>query len=392
MGCFDVSSMAQRTVTIVNFLIIASSPNSILNFRGHLIESLISKGYKVHVSSPGLPKKNPLRVKLEEKGIRVHNTNFGRTNLNPLSDFRTLISLLTLMRSVKPEYVLSYTVKPVIYGSIAAQIMGIKKHFALITGLGLTFSSEFTKHHPLIHFFIKFLYKISLRKADKIFFQNPDDELLFNKLKITHNLSPTFVVNGSGVDLDYYHVSELPKKLNFLLIARLLESKGVRIFAEAASIIKINHPNVVFTLVGKIDENPNAISKSLLNEWIHSGDIDYLGHLSDVRDAVANCSVFVLPSYYREGTPRSILEAMSMGRAVITTNLPGCRETVVDGENGFLVEPKSVETLLEALNFFIDKPNLIPSMGRKSREIAETKYDVHKVNKVMIREAVIKDV
>jgi len=129
-----------------------------------------------------------------------------------------------------------------------------------------------------------------------------------------------------------------------------------------------------------------------LNEWIHSGDIDYLGHLSDVRDAVANCSVFVLPSYYREGTPRSILEAMSMGRAVITTNLPGCRETVVDGENGFLVEPKSVETLLEALNFFIDKPNLIPSMGRKSREIAETKYDVHKVNKVMIREAGIKDV
>mgnify|MGYP000713458819 CR=1 FL=1 len=391
MGYIDVSVMAPRAVFVMNFLIIASSPNSILNFRGALIDSLISKGYTVHIAVPEISKASHLITKLEKKGIRIHKINFNRTGLNPISDIKTLIAILNLMRSILPIYVLSYTVKPVIYGSIASQIMHIK-HFALITGLGFTFSTEFAKHHPLVHFFIKFLYKISLRRTDKIFFQNPDDELLFKKLKITHNLSPTFVVNGSGVDLDYYHLCELPKKLNFLLVARLLESKGVRIYAEAASIIKIKHPNVVFTLVGKIDENPNAISKSLLNEWIHSGDIDYLGHLPDVRGAIANCSVFVLPSYYREGTPRSILEAMSMGRAVITTDLPGCRETVVDGENGYLVKPKSVESLVEALNLFIDKPNLTLSMGRKSREIAEIKYDVHKVNKVMIREARIKDV
>ena len=264
MGYIDVPIMVKRTVTIMSFLIIASSPKSILNFRGALIESLISEGYKIHVSSPGLPKGSPLRMKLEEKGIRVHNTYFSRTGLNPLADFKTLISLLGLMRQVKPHYVLSYTVKPVIYGSMAAQIMGIKNHFALITGLGLTFSEEFINDHRFLHLLVRFLYKASLRKADKIFFQNPDDDFLFKKLNITNSQSPTCVVNGSGVDLDYYYLTELPKQINFLLIARLLKSKGLQIYAEAAKKIKKNHPNVSFTVAGKIDNNPDAISENEL--------------------------------------------------------------------------------------------------------------------------------
>ena len=143
---------------------------------------------------------------------------------------------------------------------------------------------------------------------------------------------------------------------------------------------------MLFTLVGEIDENPDAISQNELDKWMNDGVINYLGHLSDVRKAISDCSVYVLPSYYREGTPRSILEAMSMGRAIITTDSPGCRETVIDGDNGYLVKARSVENLVKALLHFIEKPDCVNSMGSRSREIAEEKYDVHKVNSVMIRE------
>jgi len=392
MGYFDVSIMAKRTVASMSFLIIASSPKSILNFRGALIQSLISKGYKIHVSAPGLSERSSLRMELEDKGIIVHNTYFSRTGLNPLADLRTLISLLRLMKQVKPHYVLSYTVKPVIYGSIAAQIMGVKNHFALITGLGFTFTKEFINDHYFLHLLIRLLYKVSLREVDKIFFQNPDDELLFKKLKITRSKSPTYVVNGSGVDLDYYYLTNLPEQINFLLIARLLKSKGLQVFAEAAKEIKKNYPHVSFTVVGKIDNSPDAVTKNELKIWTDSGDIIFLGELTDVRSAISNCSVIVLPSFYREGTPRSILEAMSMGRAVITTDLPGCRETVFEGKNGYLVEPKSVKSLINALTKLIENPFCISIMGSESRKIAEKKYDVHKVNKIMIKEMLVKNV
>ena len=203
---------------------------------------------------------------------------------------------------------------------------------------------------------------------------------------IVNRATSTLVVNGSGVDLKHYYVTQLPSNINFLLIARLLNSKGVRIYADAARKIKENYPDVLFTLVGKIDENPDAISQNELDQWMNDGVINYLGHLSDVRKAISDCSVYVLPSYYREGTPRSILEAMSMGRAIITTDLPGCRETVIDGDNGFLVKARSVENLVKALLNFIEKPDCVNSMGLRSREIAEEKYDVHMVNSVMIRE------
>ena len=386
MGCFDFSVMVTGAIYTMNFLLIASSPSSIINFRGALIEALLNRGLTVHVAAPDLSVASPLRKRLEDKGLKVHNTHFNRTGLNPLSDIMTIISLFRLMRRIRPEYVLGYTAKPVIYGSLAAQVSGVKKYFALITGLGFTFTEEFIDRRRLLYNFIRFLYKIGLRRASKIFFQNPDDEALFHKLGIVNRVTSTLVVNGSGVDLKHYYVTQLPSNINFLLIARLLNSKGVRIYADAARKIKENYPDVLFTLVGKIDENPDAISQNELDKWINDGVINYLGHLSDVRKAISDCSVYVLPSYYREGTPRSILEAMSMGRAIITTDSPGCRETVVDGDNGYLVKARSVENLVKALLHFIEKPDSVNSMGSRSREIAEEKYDVHKVNSVMIRE------
>ena len=202
---------------------------------------------------------------------------------------------------------------------------------------------------------------------------------------------PTVVVNGSGVNVTDFNVLPFPlnaqnsPKLSFLLIARLLGDKGVREYAEAAKLIKKQYPEVEFHLVGWIDENPAAIQQSELDMWIADLRLKYWGKLSDVRPAIAASSVYVLPSY-REGTPRTVLEAMAMGRAIITTDAPGCRETVAQGENGFLVEVKSVTSLVNAMQEFIHKPELIEQMGQRSREIALHKYDVHQVNRHMMQE------
>src|SRR6185369_10911720 len=201
---------------------------------------------------------------------------------------------------------------------------------------------------------------------------------------ILGNRTPSFVVNGSGIDVDSFAVAPLPPgPQRFLLIARLLGDKGVREYAQAARRVRSLHPAVRFVLVGWIDENPDAIRQSELDVWVADGTVEYLGRLSDVRDAIAACTVYVLPSY-REGTPRTVLEAMAMGRAVITTDAPGCRETVIDGQNGFLVPVKSVVALAEAMLKFIDDPSLAPQMGAHSRQVAEEKYDVHKVNALML--------
>ena len=190
-------------------------------------------------------------------------------------------------------------------------------------------------------------------------------------------------MNGSGVDVAEYSVAPLPDKPCFLLIARLLGDKGVREYAQAAQLVKAVYPQAVFRLVGWIDDNPDAITQRELDQWVDSGLLDFLGRLHDVRPAISDCSVYVLPSY-REGTPRTVLEAMAMGRAVITTDAPGCRETVVDGDNGFLVPVNDVNALADAMIKMIDTPGLAASLGERSRRIAEEKYDVHKVNTAML--------
>ena len=216
-----------------------------------------------------------------------------------------------------------------------------------------------------------------------MFFQNPDDEALFREFQLLPETVPSTVVNGSGVDVAEYSVAPLPDKPCFLLIARLLGDKGVREYAQAAQLVKAVYPEAVFRLVGWIDDNPDAITQRELDQWVGSGLLEFLGRLDDVRPAISDCSVYVLPSY-REGTPRTVLEAMAMGRAVITTDAPGCRETVVDGDNGFLVPVKDVNALADAMIKMVATSGLAASMGERSRRIAEEKYDVHKVNAAML--------
>lgn len=367
------------------FLLIGGFPDSILTFRGTLIGALLERGCAVHVAAPDLPAGSELRERLESKGLRVHDIPLQRTGTNPIMDMATLLWLWRLMWRIKPNVVLGYTIKPVIYGLLAARLARVPRRFALITGLGYSFQEESAAGHGLLRSLVQRLYALALRGAHKVFFQNPDDQALFRELGILPHPSPSRVVNGSGVDIEQFNAVPLPGKPAFLLIARLLGSKGVREYAEAARRIHAQHPDVSFFLVGWIDENPDAISQAELDAWVADGTLKYLGRMQDVRPALAECSVYVLPSY-REGTPRTVLEAMAMGRAIITTNAPGCRETVVDGENGFLVPVMAVDELAAAMMRFVQAPKLAASMGACSREMAEEKYDVRKVNAFMLKE------
>jgi len=366
------------------YLLIASFPDSLIKFRGPLLFALVKDGLDVHVAVPGLAMEGEVRSELMAMGVTVHLITLKRTGTNPLADFGTMAELWLLMRRIRPDYVMGYTIKPVIYGSLAAWLAGVPNRFSLVTGLGYAFTGEASGKRGLLRKLIQRLYRFGLSKNHKVFFQNPDDQALFRQLDLLPAAIPSTVVNGSGVDVADYAVTSLPEKVSFLLIARLLGDKGVREYAEAAVKVRQQHPQATFKLVGWIDDNPDAIDQRELDEWVGSGTLEFLGKLADVRPAIADCAVYVLPSY-REGTPRTVLEAMAMGRAVITTDAPGCRETVVDGDNGFLVPVKDSDALAQAMLRFIEQPELIAQMGQRSRAIAEEKYDVHKVNAEMLK-------
>ncbi len=376
----------------MKFLLIASYPLSIIKFRGALIQALREKGLEIHIAAPDFDTCPEERLQLQRMGYTVHDISMQRTGTNPIADGKTLWALFRLMQNIQPDFVLGYTIKPVIYGTFAAWLARVQHRFVLVTGLGYAFQGVDSQHTKQ-SFFQKLVYKlyaVALGRAEKIFFQNPDDELLFRQMQIVQPDAKTVIVNGSGVSVLEYVVAPLPcddhqLAIHFLLIARLLGDKGVREYAQAAKLISAKYPQVQFSLVGWVDENPDSIAQAELDEWITDKRLKFWGKLSDVRPAIAECSVYVLPSY-REGTPRTVLEAMAMGRAVITTDAPGCRETVVDGINGFLVPVKSVNALVRAMEAFIQRPELIGLMGAESRKIAENKFDVNAVNQVMLRE------
>ena len=267
--------------------------------------------------------------------------------------------------------------------SIASKIARVQKIYSIITGLGYGFLGRGFKGN-LVQVVVKALYRLGLKYNNKVFFQNPDDLELFVRLKIVKKRDRAVLINGSGVDTNYFSIKPLTYPVSFLMISRLIGDKGVREYVEAAGIVKKKYPDVIFRLAGWIDVNPSAVSKDELDLWIESGVIDFLGRLDDVRPAIEKATVYVLPSY-REGTPRTVLEAMSMGRPIITTDAPGCRETVIDGVNGLLVNIKDVDGLVSAMEKLICDPSMVDIMGMSSHKIALDKYDVDKVNQVILK-------
>ena len=369
----------------MKILIIAGHAGSLINFRGELIADMLLSGSEVSVMAPGLDSDLKILNYLQSLGVICNVLPLSRAGLNPVKDIISLFELHSLINKSNPDVLLAYTIKPVIYGLLAARFNHVPRRYALITGLGYAFTGEASGKRAVVQWFARKLYRQALKSASLVFFQNPDDQQVFKTLGLLSKDNASLVVNGSGVDLDAFPLVPLvTDKPVFMLIARLLGDKGVREYVQAAKRLRASHTESRFLLVGGLDTNPDGISQGELNEWIRDKVIEYLGHLDDVKPAIAQASVYVLPSY-REGTPRSVLEAMAMGRPIITTDAPGCRETVIDGENGFLVPVKSVDALVTAMQCFIDQPDLIEPMGKRSRQIAEDKYDVHKVNAVMLK-------
>jgi len=368
----------------MRFLLVGGFAESLLNFRGALIDELLRNGVEVHVAAPGLDDGEVAQV-LRKRGAIPHDIPLQRTGMNPLADMGALFSLWRLMVRLRPEAFLGYTIKPVIYGLLAARLAGVKRRYALITGLGYAFQDRPAGLKArLISGVARTLYRLALKCAHRVFFQNPDDEALFRALGLLAEGAASEVVNGSGVDTGYFsHVPVPEGKTVFLMIARLLGAKGVREYAQAAARLRRQHPHVSFQLAGWLDEGPDSIAADELAAWVDSGALEYLGRLADVRPALSGCTVYVLPSY-REGMPRTVLEAMATGRAVITTDAPGCRETVTDGDNGYLVPVADSGELAAVMRRFIAAPDLAREMGDRSRVVAEEKYDVRRVNATML--------
>lgn len=367
-------------------LVIAGAPGSVLDFRGALLKTIRIAGHQVIVAAPGLCQTPLVANELAVAGIHCVDIPLRRTGMNPLEDARLIISLYRLMRGRKPGVILAYTAKAVVFGLLAGALAGVPRRYGLITGLGYAFTGRATGRRALVQILSRMLYWVASRCATKLFFQNADDVSLFRQMKLMPPRLPTVVLNGSGIDLEQFRPAPFPNgPTKFLLAARLLATKGIREYAAAAYLVRKCYPNAEFHLVGPIDSNPDALAIREVEQWQKDGTLIWRGHMADIRPCIAECHVYVLPSY-REGTPRSVLEAMAMGRPVITSDAPGCRETVIHKENGFLVAARSVEPLAQAMIKFIEVPNLITEMGTRSRELAERKYNVVEVNARMMCE------
>ena len=354
---------------------------SLIPFRGELLKEMVARRHEVFACAPDADEKTTKH--LNKIGVKYKSVRLDRVGLNPFWEIRTLIDVNNVIKEIKPDVLLSYTIKPVLYGSLAAKFIGIQKTFSLITGLGYAFAEE-GKKNRVVRYIAQNMYRIALRFNNKVFFQNHDDWRAFTEKRILKDTSQGVIVNGSGVDVDRFKVEPYPESISYLLIARLLRSKGISEYIEAAKILKNKYPQLTFRIVGRPVNSPIAYTEKEIQEWKQRGIVEYLGELSDVRPAIAESSVFVLPTYYREGTPRTLLEAMAMGRPLITTDTPGCRETVRQGKNGFLIPIRDIDELVKAMEFFVQQPESARVMGIASREIAIERYDVNKINAVLL--------
>ena len=354
-------------------LILGTGSNTLVNFRIDLLKEIVKAGLSVAAVS-ALPRQKDIEV-LKKIGVEYKPITLERNGLNLINDFKTFLELFYLFFKIKPCFSLAYGIKLVIWGGLSARLSKTP-FYALITGLGFAFQGDSFKRRVLTKLVV-FLYKISLRKAVAVIFQNADNRDIFIARGIV-SPSKAYIVNGSGVDVKKFNISKFRSdKFNFLCLARLLGEKGLREYAAAAKIVKLKHPEVNFLLVGSVDTSPDAIPLSEVNSW--SDYVDYKGFTDDVRPYIIDSHVYVLPSYH-EGIPRSTLEAMSMGRPVITTNAVGCKDTVIDGFNGFKVPVGSVQELVDKMLWFINNKKEINVMGANSRGIIKSKFDVKKVN------------
>ncbi len=391
----------------MKILIITGDSNTLLYHRAELLKRFASNSLEVVAAAPG--DHESVRSFLRNLGGRFEPLNLARAGMNIVQDAKSLLEIHRLIRRENPDIVFSYAIKPVIYGSIAAKLNRVRKIFALVPGLGYAFAPDGTWKQRIVGFLAKISYSIALRCVDKVFLQNFDDERLFRDRGILPNRIPTHVTAGSGVDIENFPVRPLfsPAKLEnskfrFLLISRLLKKKGIHEFAEAARLIQRRYPHARFDLVGPFDPSPDGVPPSEVEAWQNEGILNYHGPTRNVQQFLRKAHCFVLPTYYREGIPRSILEALSTGLPIITTDAVGSRETIEItphswnqrtgpavlhcGKNGILVPPRDVKSIVEAMALLLEDPHRALEMGQQSRRLAEARFNVHNVNSSILRE------
>ena len=363
----------------MKFILISPKNRTVYNFRGDLIKRIISLGYEVIVTGPDRTDVD----RIEALGARFVEIPLNKTGTSVVGDIKYCQALTRLFKQEKPDATLGYTVKPVIYGAIAAKEAGVKSINSLVTGGGYTFTATTLKAR-ILGVIVRTLYKVGFRNADHVIFQNHDDLMEFCERKLV-NKEKCSVVNGSGVNLIKFTPSPYPDQMSFFMLSRLLKSKGVREYLEATRVVKQKYPSAKFYILGKYETSmQDAVDKEYVERFIDDGIVERFEETNEVRPYYSMSSVYVLPSY-REGTPRTVLEAMAMGRPIITTDTQGCRETIDDGRNGFLVPIKDSQTLADKMCWFIEHPDQVEIMGKESIRLVREKYDVNKVNQEMIR-------
>ena len=360
----------------MNILINSGRTVPFLTTRRRLIESIIRKGHNVILT--GYEKGYEKDIK--EMGASFIAVPLNRAGFNPFSDLRLCFRYYRIIKKYQIDVVHSYTIKPNIYGSIAAGIAGLKKIYPTLNGVGFAFSGTGFKAR-LSNVIASGLYWITFKLSDRVLFHNNDDVDLMVRSRLISRTKCT-VTLGSGIDMDFFPKRKPPRDVSFLLISRLLKAKGVFEFLQAARIVKTSYPNLRFQLIGPPDPNPSGIDLDDIQEYIEDNTVNYLGSQKDVRPFLENSMVFVLPSY-REGVPHTVLEAMATGRAILTTNVPGCKETVIHGKNGLLVPSTNVEQLADAMLWMIENPERVMSMCEQSYLLAMKSFEVTKTNAII---------
>ena len=364
-----------------HIVIVGAVPESLVNFRGDLIRTIVAHGHRVTaMAATG----DPVCVaSIEALGASFISFPVNRTGRSIVNDLQTFFALRAAFSALQPDLVMAYTIKPVIWAGCAARVAGISQFYALIEGLGYAFQRGHWQRR-LLEMITCALYYTALYRAVRVIFLNPDNRRVFLSKRLIRE-SQAVQVDSIGVDLDFFTNTPIPDgRPKFLCIARLLGDKGLREYAQAAKRVRALYPDVQIMLLGPPDSSPDGIPSPEVWSWHNSGILEYFGETRDVRSFLAKCSVYVLPSYH-EGVPRTTLEAMAMGRPIITTDVPGCRETVVPGENGYLIPKANIEALVERMVWFIEHPDTCRTMGAVSRRMAEQRFDAVKINADLMR-------
>lgn len=361
-------------------VVFGNSASSMINFRGPLIKHLVLNGVDVFALAPGYDAAT--KAVVNDLGATPVDLIMSRSGKNPFDEVRLCLQLFNILRRIRPDALLSYFIKPAIYGSIVGWMAKTPMRIALIEGLGYSFqkSAREGQQRKLLRSLVTLMFRFALAKASKIVVLNEDDRQQFMKMNVGV-AGEIENIGGIGVDLDEFaYQPPALGPLTFLCAARLIREKGIVDFADAARIVKLARPDIQFVVLGGVDNNPGSLEAETIEQWVKEGILAWPGSVADVRPWLAACSVFVLPSFYREGVPRSIQEAMAIGRAIITTDNVGCRDTVEPEVNGLIVTPQQPQELAEAILELAKDVKRIAAMGEESRALAEARYDAERFN------------